>query len=104
MRTGLPRISEARRQRARMRNLLRSEGLEDVAWSSTKSKRIHLTSHDIYSRCMFTSLGYRAPGLRDGSKPDHPSMLSLFLSVKNLSGSKSSGLSQKYGDRWRLYT
>lgn len=50
-----------------------------------------------------TSLGYNAPGLRDGSKPDHPSM-SLFLGTRNLSGSNSWGRSQKYGDRWRLYT
>lgn len=51
-----------------------------------------------------TSLGYKAPGLRDGSKPAHPSIPSLFFSTKNLSGSNSSGLSHKNGDLWRLYT
>jgi hypothetical protein len=52
--------------------------------------------------CEQTSFGYRAPGLRDGSKPLHPSIPSLFLVTKNLSGSNSLGLSQKYGDLWRL--
>lgn len=51
-----------------------------------------------------TSLGYKAPRLRDGSKPAHPSIPSLFFLTKNLSGSNSSGLSQKKGDLWRLYT
>lgn len=51
-----------------------------------------------------TSLGYRAPGLRDGSKPSHPSIPSQFFWTKNLSGSNSSGLSHRYGDLWRLYT
>jgi hypothetical protein len=51
-----------------------------------------------------TSLGYIAPGLLLGSKPDQPSMLSSFFGTENLSGSNSFGRSQKYGDRWRLYT
>lgn len=51
-----------------------------------------------------TSLGYIAPGLRSGSKPDQPSMLSSFFGTENLSGSNSFGRSQKYGDLWRLYT
>ena len=51
-----------------------------------------------------TSLGYIAPGLLPGSKPDQPSMLSSFFGTENLSGSNSFGRSQKYGDRWRLYT
>lgn len=50
-----------------------------------------------------TSLGYIAPGLRSGSKPDQPSMLSSFFGTENLSGSNSFGRSQKYGDLWRLY-
>lgn len=50
-----------------------------------------------------TSLGYIAPGLRSGSKPAHPSMLSSFFGTENLSGSNSFGRSQKYGDLWRLY-
>ena len=51
-----------------------------------------------------TSLGYIAPGLLPGSKPDQPSMLSSFFGTENLSGSNSFGRCQKYGDRWRLYT
>lgn len=44
-----------------------------------------------------TSFGYNAPGLLDGSKPAHPSM-ELSFGTRNLSGSNSLGLSQKYGD------
>lgn len=51
-----------------------------------------------------TSFGYNAPRLLDGSKPAHPSIPWLSFCTRNLSGSNSLGLSQKYGDLWRLYT
>lgn len=55
------------------------------------------------TRLKRTSFGYKAPGLRSGSKPAQPSV-SLFFWTKNLSGSNSLGRSQKYGDLCKLYT
>lgn len=70
--------------------------------SSTEISVVNHNEHIPRTRSI-TSLGYNAPGLRDGSKPAQPSTW-LDFCTWNLSGSNSLGLSQKYGDLWRLYT